>query len=116
MGHPSETIVQRPSTSLTRRILRGDTNASNTAGMQTIAYEDGYCGRYNVDERMGFMSPQPRSRLPVPWDLWEDVLDDARQANLQVGDKIGLTQVEAAASSAWRNTVHQVRTESLPRR
>lgn len=108
MGHPSETAIQRPSTLSTHQFFLRD--ATNKNGMQSNAGEGDSSGEYNIDRVTGFMMPRPRPRLPTPWDCWEDMLDAARQANLQVGDKIGLTPDEANASSAWRDTVCQVRT------
>lgn len=65
---------------------------------------------FDVDQRTGFMAPEPPiSRLPDTWNLWESALDNAIEAKIQLGDKVGLTASEAAASSIWRTSVRQVR-------
>ncbi|KAF8972322.1 Indoleamine 2,3-dioxygenase [Flammula alnicola] len=64
---------------------------------------------FDVDQRTGFMAPQPPiSRLPGAWDAWESILDDAIEAKLQLGDKIGLTAAEATSSKHWRNRVRKM--------
>ena len=61
----------------------------------------------NVDQRTGFMEPQPPlSRLP---EKWEVALNTAVRARLQLGDKVGLTEAEVAASKQWRDSVREVR-------
>lgn len=65
---------------------------------------------FDVDERAGFLPPSPPlTRLPRPWELWENVLDAAIHAKLQLGGKVGLAVGEAEASDAWRVRVRQVR-------
>jgi len=65
---------------------------------------------FDVDQRTGFMVPQPPlSRLPEKWEVWEAALDTAIEARLQLGDKVGLTEAEAAASEQWRYSVRKVR-------
>ncbi|KAF5326962.1 hypothetical protein D9619_004337 [Psilocybe cf. subviscida] len=108
MGHTCETAVQYPSTSITRQFLCGGLTTSYKNAIQPAASEDSFGAQYNIDRHTGFMAPRPRTRLPGPWDLWEDTLDIARQANLQVGDKIGLKPAEEAASRAWRDTARQM--------
>lgn len=65
---------------------------------------------FDVDQRTGFMPPQPPlRRLPEKWEAWEVALDSAVEAKLQLGDKVGLTEAEAAASKQWRESVRKVR-------
>ena len=65
---------------------------------------------FDVDQRTGFMAPQPAlRRLSEKWEAWEAALDTAVEAKLQLGDKVGLTEAEAAASKQWRNSVRKVR-------
>jgi indoleamine 2,3-dioxygenase len=65
---------------------------------------------FDVDNRTGFMAPRlPILRLPRLWEPWESILDAAIDAKLQLGDKIGLTGVEAEESREWRAKVRKVR-------
>jgi len=65
---------------------------------------------FDVDQRTGFMAPQPPlRRLPEKWEAWEATLDTAVGAKLQLGDKVGLAGAEAAASKQWRDSVRKVR-------
>lgn len=65
---------------------------------------------FDVDQRTGFMPPRPPlSRLPERWVLWEATLYAAVEAKLQLGDKVGLAEEEAAASKQWRDSVRKVR-------
>ncbi|KAH9481098.1 Indoleamine 2,3-dioxygenase [Psilocybe cubensis] len=64
---------------------------------------------FDVDQRTGFMAPDPPiPRLPTAWEPWEAALDAAVQAKLQLGDKIGLTNLEKTTSSRWRESVRQL--------
>jgi indoleamine 2,3-dioxygenase len=69
---------------------------------------------FNVDPQTGFMTPQPPlARLPAPWTLWEAILDDAQQENLQVGNKAGILEVERVKSKVWRRRVSEVSPSKL---
>lgn len=69
---------------------------------------------FDVDNQTGFMPPRlPIVRLPGMWEPWESILDAAIDTKLQLGDKIGLTEVEAEVSRDWRAKVRQVRTADL---
>lgn len=64
---------------------------------------------FDVDARTGFMPPQaPLERLPGDWQPWEDVLQDAIQRRLQLGEIPDLTEQERENSEAWRQTVRGV--------
>ncbi|TRM64552.1 Indoleamine 2,3-dioxygenase [Schizophyllum amplum] len=64
---------------------------------------------FDVDNRTGFMPPQPPlARLPIEYEPWETVLEGAIAQHLQVGDKPGLTPLEAAESAAWRAWVAEM--------
>ncbi|KAF7307896.1 Indoleamine 2,3-dioxygenase [Mycena kentingensis (nom. inval.)] len=81
---------------------------------------------FDVDNRTGFMPPQPPpSRLPEEFEAWEVALDDAIAADLKLGDKPDITLVEAARSEDWRRSVREmptlgitslIRSETLLRR
>ncbi len=65
---------------------------------------------FDVDNRTGFIAPRlPIVRLPRIWEPWESILDAAIDAQLQLGDKVGLTGVEAEVSREWRAKVRKVR-------
>ncbi|CAA7271432.1 unnamed protein product [Cyclocybe aegerita] len=64
---------------------------------------------FDVDQRTGFMAPHPPlARLPEAWEIWEAMLDAAVAAKLQLGDKIDLTDEEAAASKEWRKKAREM--------
>ncbi len=64
---------------------------------------------FDVDNRTGFMAPRPPiARLPTEWEVWEELLNEAVAAELQLGDKIGLTHGEATASREWRIRARRV--------
>ncbi|KAJ3488164.1 hypothetical protein NLJ89_g11645 [Agrocybe chaxingu] len=64
---------------------------------------------FDVDQRTGFMAPHPPpARLPEAWETWEAMLDAAVEAKLQIGDKVGLTVQEVAASKEWRIRAREV--------
>jgi indoleamine 2,3-dioxygenase len=65
---------------------------------------------FDVDTRTGFLPPQaPLSRLPAPWEEWEETLEKAILSRLQLGDKPDLQQVEKDKSQRWRDRVKKVR-------
>jgi hypothetical protein len=65
---------------------------------------------FDVDARSGFMPPAPPvERLPSEWQEWEQILDDAMNANLRVGDSPDVTPDDAERSRAWRERVACVR-------
>ncbi|KAF5342296.1 hypothetical protein D9611_002111 [Ephemerocybe angulata] len=64
---------------------------------------------FDVDTRTGFMPPQqPLLRLPLEWNVWENVLDAAMRGRLQLGGKEGLTEEERRASEEWREGVRNM--------
>ncbi|KAJ4480312.1 Indoleamine 2,3-dioxygenase [Lentinula lateritia] len=64
---------------------------------------------FGVDSRTGFMPLRPPvGRLPALWEVWEELLDDARHEHLQPGDKFGLSVAEMARSERWRNSLCQI--------
>lgn len=69
---------------------------------------------FDVDPRTGFMASQPPlTRLPAAWELWESMLENAVNAKLQVGDKVGITEDEKARSERWRQRVKEVKSSVL---
>ena len=61
---------------------------------------------FDVDTRSGFMPPDPPiSRLPVDWEPWEKILDQAMSAKLQLAVKPGLNEDEISTSASWRENV-----------
>ncbi|KAG8213495.1 Indoleamine 2,3-dioxygenase [Butyriboletus roseoflavus] len=61
---------------------------------------------FDVDTRTGFMPPDPPiSRLPIEWEPWETILDQAVSMKLQLAIKQGLTEDEIAHSASWRESV-----------
>jgi indoleamine 2,3-dioxygenase len=65
---------------------------------------------FDVDTRTGFMPPDPPlARLPLQWEPWEQLLDDAQVHRLQLGNKHDITDVKKALSESWRARVRNVR-------
>jgi indoleamine 2,3-dioxygenase len=65
---------------------------------------------FDVDTRTGFMPPQPPlARLPIEWQLWEELLDEAMKQQLQLGTKEGLSEEDKTRSRVWRASVIKVR-------
>jgi hypothetical protein len=61
---------------------------------------------FDVDARSGFMPPAPPvQRLPSEWQEWEQVLDNAMNAKLRVGDTPDITPDEMQRSQLWRDRV-----------
>ncbi|KAF7972437.1 hypothetical protein HWV62_18012 [Athelia sp. TMB] len=61
---------------------------------------------FDVDTRTGFLPPQvPLTRLPVRWERWEEILDDAGRRRLQLGDKVGISAAEQESSATWRASI-----------
>ena len=83
------------------------TNGPLLAGVpdtSTLAAHD-----FDVDTRTGFMPPDPPlERLPVEWELWEQLLRGAIEHRLQLGSKPYLSEEERAKSYAWRESVNLV--------
>jgi Indoleamine 2,3-dioxygenase len=78
----------------------------------TMTLKSSYPGApvFDVDSQTGFMAPsEPVRRLPTQWEPWESILDAAIHAQLQLGDKPGLTKEEEVQSEQWRASVRQVR-------
>ncbi|TFK27856.1 Indoleamine 2,3-dioxygenase [Coprinopsis marcescibilis] len=105
----------QPSTSLSSANLNAAlTNGNTTAGTTTAANTTTPGGLpvghvFDVDPRTGFMAPQPPiSRLPAQWEQWEAALDAANDAKVQCGDKLGLTELEAQQSEAWRAQIQML--------
>lgn len=64
---------------------------------------------FDVDTRTGFLPPQvPLTRLPLRWERWEEVLEDAGSRRLQLGDKVGITVAEQESSATWRAGIASV--------
>ena len=60
----------------------------------------------------GFMpSEPPLTRLPAPYNVWEECLDAAR--SLVLGDDPELEAVDRTASETWRFRVREVRRFSV---
>ena len=47
-------------------------------------------------------------RLPEEWASWEDTLDEAISARLQLGEKPDVSDEDRAASESWRQRVREV--------
>jgi len=70
---------------------------------------------FDVDTRTGFMpSHPPIGRLPIEWEPWETILDQARSMKLQLAVKPGLTGDEVAQSASWREIVRNNVSHFLP--
>lgn len=77
---------------------------TGTVDTTTLAAHD-----FDVDTRTGFMPPQPPlTRLPLAWERWEELLDAATTARLQLGEKPDLSEAERSRSAEWRARVRQV--------
>jgi len=64
---------------------------------------------FDMDAYTGFMPPSaPLPRLPLKWEAWEVLLDDAIAAKLQVGDNIGATNEDTVRAEHWRSCVRSV--------
>ncbi|KAF7312687.1 Indoleamine 2,3-dioxygenase [Mycena indigotica] len=78
--------------------------AESTYDTSTLAAHD-----FDVDNRTGFMPPQPPpARLPEAFEHWEEVLDEAIKSGLQLGDKPGITLAETECSEKWRRSVRHL--------
>ncbi|KAH9051924.1 Indoleamine 2,3-dioxygenase [Lactarius vividus] len=63
---------------------------------------------FDVDTRTGFMPPDPPLvRLPMQWEPWEQLLEDAQARRLQLGSKHDITEEEMDQSESWRAHVRQ---------
>ncbi|KAH9957122.1 Indoleamine 2,3-dioxygenase [Russula dissimulans] len=66
---------------------------------------------FDVDTRTGFMPPEPPlARLPLQWEPWEQLLDEAQSKRLQLGRKSDITDKEKTRSESWRTCVIQLPT------
>ena len=64
---------------------------------------------FDVDNRMGFMPPQPPlTRLPSEWETWEVILDAALAKRLKMYNDPTITDDGRAESAAWRGDVCKV--------
>jgi len=69
---------------------------------------------FDVDNRTGFMPPQPPlRRLPSAWDSWETSLDQAISQRLQLAECVEELEnsqmlLEMNKSNSWRYSVAQV--------
>ncbi|KAH9016124.1 Indoleamine 2,3-dioxygenase [Lactarius pseudohatsudake] len=64
---------------------------------------------FDVDTRTGFMPPDPPLvRLPMQWEPWEQLLEDAQVHRLQLGSKHDITEEEMDQSESWRNHVRHM--------
>ncbi|KAF7289646.1 Indoleamine2 3-dioxygenase [Mycena chlorophos] len=71
---------------------------------------------FDVDNRTGFKPPQlPPARLPLAFEAWETALDEATAADLQLGDRSGITQAQIDASETWRERLSVLETTPLER-
>ncbi|KAH8991248.1 Indoleamine 2,3-dioxygenase [Lactarius akahatsu] len=63
---------------------------------------------FDVDTRTGFMPPDPPLvRLPMRWEPWEQLLEDAQVHRLQLGSKHNISEEEMDQSESWRAQVRQ---------
>jgi hypothetical protein len=64
---------------------------------------------FDVDPETGFLPPRPLPRLSAPFDIWESVLTDAREA-LTLGecDDDDDARESDVAGERWRNTIRTV--------
>jgi indoleamine 2,3-dioxygenase len=89
-------------------LARPQTNFERPQGVTdttTLAAHD-----FDVDNRTGFMPPQPPiDRLPAQWEPWEVLLEQAIHDKLQLGETPDLSAFEIAKSSQWRARVSEVR-------
>ncbi|GJE89819.1 indoleamine 2,3-dioxygenase [Phanerochaete sordida] len=75
-----------------------------TVDTTTLAAHD-----FDVDTRTGFMPPQPPiTRLPPAWESWEELLDDARDGKLKLGERPDLSEDDKALSDRWRARVREM--------
>ncbi len=82
---------------------------AGTVDTTTLAAHD-----FDVDNRTGFMPPQPPlTRLPESWSPWEEALDDAVANKLQLGDKPDLSDADRSRSEGWRARVRAVSMNSM---
>ena len=82
---------------------------AGTVDTTTLAAHD-----FDVDNRTGFMPPQPPlTRLPASWSPWEVILDEAVSSGLQLGDKADLSDADRTRSAEWRARVRAVSLQSL---
>ncbi|KAF9449441.1 Indoleamine 2,3-dioxygenase [Macrolepiota fuliginosa MF-IS2] len=69
---------------------------------------------FDVDNRTGFMPPQPpMKRLPLTWEVWESKLDAAVSQRLQLAERVEKMDeqrriTETGKSRAWRNSVSEM--------
>jgi len=76
-----------------------------TVDTTTLAAHD-----FDVDNRTGFMPPQPPlTRLPEPWQPWEEALNDAVTSRLQLGDNRDLSEADVTRSAQWRARIRDLR-------
>ncbi|KAI9439567.1 Indoleamine 2,3-dioxygenase [Lactarius indigo] len=61
---------------------------------------------FDVDTRTGFMPPDPPlARLPMQWEPWEQLLEEAQVHRLQLGSKHDIIDEEMVQSESWRARV-----------
>lgn len=91
---------------------RPDPLLSQLAGLvdtTTLAAHD-----FDVDNRTGFMPPQPPlERLPPTWEIWESTLDAAVSQRLQLAERVEEMELqrratETSKSRHWRHGVTKV--------
>lgn len=64
---------------------------------------------FDVDNRTGFMPPQPPLvRLPSEWETWESILDAALTKRLKLYNGPTTTDDDRAQSAAWRESAYNV--------
>jgi indoleamine 2,3-dioxygenase len=98
---PANHFLSLPRPNTDDALLSTENGAVDTT---TLAAHD-----FDVDNRTGFMPPQPPvSRLPALWTAWEDILQDAQNQRLRLGETPGLPERERIKSKKWRNRVRNV--------
>lgn len=87
---------------------QGAMHLGSVPDTSTLAAHD-----FDVDVRTGFMPPQPPcSRLPWPWEPWEQALEDALMRRLKLGERRDLSEGNRKESACWRQRVQNVSVSS----
>lgn len=85
---------------------------AGTVDTTTLAAHD-----FDVDTRTGFMPPQPPlTRLPDPWQPWEELLADALSNRMKLGDRPDVTNADELRAARWRARVRDVSRGDRPAR
>ncbi|TDL20765.1 IDO-domain-containing protein [Rickenella mellea] len=79
-------------------------SGSHYVDTSTLAAHD-----FDVDQRTGFMPPEPPlEQLPIEWEPWESVLQDALARKLKLGEKLDSSKADRLESETWRSTVRKL--------